>query len=124
MRNTPAAKTAAALGALVDALSETVDDLQQLIVRAEHLRAEVDSGAELSDAMRAEQRPLMIGKLVEITDRLHEAGGTVRRAEAQQLRTEGRTQEQIAEIFGVTRQRVAKLLDSPEVKPATKRPRR
>ena len=73
--------------------------------------------------MAAEPRPLIITKLVEITDRLHEAGGEVRRAEAHQLREEGRTHDQIAELFGVTRQRVAQLLDSREVKAPPKRAR-
>ena len=73
--------------------------------------------------MAAEERPLIITKLVEITDRLHEAGGKVRRAEAEQLRAEGRTHQEIAELFGVTRQRVSQLLDSPQVKTPTKRAR-
>ena len=124
MRNTPRTTTSAALAALVDALGETIDDLEELVTRAARLREQVDTGAALREVMPREQRPLIITKLVEVTDRLHEAGGAVRRAEALQLRAEGCTQEQIAEIFGVTRQRVAKLLDSPVVKPATKRPRR
>ncbi|MBV9098311.1 MAG: hypothetical protein JO079_09650 [Frankiaceae bacterium] len=124
MRNTPKTTTSAALAALVDALGETIEDLEELVTRAALLRAELDAGEALSEVMPREQRPLIIGKLVEVTDRLHAAGGAVRRAEALQLRSEGCTQEQIAEIFGVTRQRVAKLLDSPMVKPAAKRPRR
>lgn len=122
-RNTPARSTSSALDSLIDALEETVEDFRHLIDRAARLRDDVDAGRTLSEAMPAEQRPLIITKLVEITDRLHEAGGSVRRAEAQQLRAEGRTQDEIAEIFGLTRQRVAKLLESPAVKKPSKRPR-
>ena len=123
MRNKPATDTSSALSLLIGALDHTIDDLRHLVDRAERLQADVDAGKPLSEVMPREKRPLVITKLVEITDRLHEAGGKVRRAEAQQLRAEGRTQEQIAAIFGVTRQRVAMLLDSPAVKKPVKRPR-
>jgi len=121
MSDYPADRTAAALGALAEAIRETVEDLERLAVRAAALEAEVRAGSPLTEAMAAEPRPLIITKLVEITDRLHDAGGRVRRTEATQLRAEGRTHEQIAELFGVTRQRVAQLLESPQVKPASKR---
>src|SRR5438270_9785326 len=121
MRTDPSGRTSAALAALVSAIRETVDDLEWLAERAEVLEAEVRGGSPLTEAMAAEPRPLIITKLVEITDRLHDAGGRVRRTEATQLRAEGRTHEQIAELFGVTRQRVAQLLESPQVKPASKR---
>jgi DNA-directed RNA polymerase sigma subunit (sigma70/sigma32) len=119
---TPATATSAALASLASALDETIADLARLLDRAKRLRAEVDAGQLLSEVMPREQRPLIITTLVDVTDRLHEAGGAVRRAEAQQLRAEGRTHEEIAEIFGVTRQRVAKLLRSPTVKAPSKRP--
>lgn len=123
MRTDPTGRTSAALAALIAALQETVGDLDRLIERAQALDAEVRNGSSLTEAMAAEPRPLIITKLVEITDRLHDVGGAVRRAEAEQLRAEGRTHQQIAELFGVTRQRVAQLLDSPQVKPASKRAR-
>jgi len=114
--------TAGALAALAAAIRETVDDLQRLGDRAVALREQLGA-MPLTEAMEAEERPLIITKLVEITDRLHEVGGVVRRTEAQQLRAEGRTHEQIAELFGVTRQRVSQLLDSPAVKRPSKRAR-
>jgi len=43
---------------------------------------------------------------------LVEAGSRLRRAEAHALHAEGMTMEQIAELFGVTRQRVSALLRS------------
>jgi len=123
MRTDHADRTASALADLARAIRETINDLEGLTERAKALEGEVLSGAPLTDAMAAEARPLIITKLVEITDRLHEAGGMVRRAEAEQLRAEGRTHQEIAELFGVTRQRVAQLLGSPQVKPASKRAR-
>ena len=91
--------------------------------RAEHLKDEIDRGTPLAQAMAAEPRPLIISKLVEITDRLHEKGGGVRRAEARQLQAEGHTHEQIAGVFGVTRQRTSALLKSSAERRPPKRPK-
>jgi DNA-binding transcriptional regulator LsrR (DeoR family) len=48
--------------------------------------------------------------LTESSKALDTSGSNVRRAEAQALHAEGMTMEQIAERFGVTRQRVSALL--------------
>jgi hypothetical protein len=114
---TPVERTSAALEQLVIALRRTVVELEQLIERADVLRAEVDSGVPLGTAIAAEERPLIITRLVRVTDLLHEVGGEVRRAEAHQLRAEGYTQEGIAQAFGVTRQRAAALLRPPPADP-------
>jgi hypothetical protein len=119
---TPAERTSAALGALVTALRRTSAELEQLIERAERLKAEVDGGTALGAAISGEERPLIITRLVQITDRLQDVGGEVRRAEAHQLRAEGHTQEAIAQAFGVTRQRAAALLRPPP--PERRGPRR
>src|SRR5947209_13878699 len=107
------ARTAAALRGLAEELDRTREELVKLAHRTEQLAAQVESGAPLGAAMGAEERPLIITQLVDITDRLHEAGGAVRRAEAQQLVGEGYTQDRIAAEFGVTRQRVGALLRPP-----------
>lgn len=118
-----ARRTSAALGALAEALRQTAEELVVLAGRADHLKGEIDLGMPLSRAMGAEQRPLIITKLVEITDRLHEKGGEVRRAEARQLQAEGHTHEQIASVFGVTRQRTSALLKSSTERRPPKRPK-
>jgi len=115
-------RTVAALDKLAEALRQTVTELEVLVERAAHLRDEVASGRPLQETMAGEARPLIITQLVTITDRLHEAGGAVRRTEARQLRDEGCTHEQIAEIFGVTRQRASALLKPPPAEP--RRPKR
>lgn len=121
--NDPAERTVAALTSLADALRATGRDLDRLVQRAEALAEQVVSGVPLTEAMAQEDRPLIITTLVAITDRLHEVGGEVRRAEAQQLRAEGRTHDQIAALFAVTRQRVAQLLAGGAVKSPIKRGR-
>lgn len=109
----PAQRTATALRELAETLRQTIGDFEQLIQRADALRDEVASGRPLAEAMADEVRPLIITQLTIITDRLYAAGGEVRRAEAQQLKSEGLTQEGIAEVFGVSRQRAAMLLRPP-----------
>jgi hypothetical protein len=116
-------RTSKALDALAASLRETADELAVLAVRADHLRQQIDDGMPLAQAMAAEERPLIISKLVEITDRLHATGGEVRRAEARQLQAEGHTHEQIANVFGVTRQRAGALLKTPTERRAPKRPK-
>ena len=121
----PAARTVAALRRLAAELERTRLELATLTERAQQLADEVESAMTLAAAMAVEPRPLIITRLVDITDRLHDAGGAVRRAEAQQLEVEGYTQDRIAAEFGVTRQRVGALLrPTPPGRPGPKRPRR
>ena len=117
-----AERTSQALERLASVLTRVSDDLPTLARRARHLRDELADGSFLTDAMRAEERPLIISRMTELVDELIGAALAVRRAEARQLRREGASQQQIAEIFGVTRQRVAALLTEPD--PAARRPHR
>lgn len=104
------ARTVAALHELALALAQTGAELQALGQRATTLAADLTAGAPLAATMAAEPRPLIITRLADITEQLHEVSGAVRRAEARQLRAEGFTHEQIAAEFGVSRQRAAALL--------------
>jgi hypothetical protein len=117
-----AVRTSEALERLATVLTRVGDDLRPLARRAEHLRDELADGSSLTDAMRAEPRPLLISRMTELIDELIGAALAVRRAEARQLRREGASQQQIAEIFGVTRQRVAALLAEPDAR--ARRPHR
>lgn len=116
-------RTAAALRALSADLRQTCGEFESLADRADALAGTLEAGAPLGPAMAAEERPLIITQLVDVTDRLHELGGAVRRAEALQLTAEGYSQERIAAEFGVTRQRIGALLrPAPEVRQGPKRP--
>jgi predicted transcriptional regulator len=53
---------------------------------------------------------LIVQLLTESAETLHEHGSRVRRTEARALHREGLTMDQIARLFGVTRQRVSALL--------------
>lgn len=117
--------TAAALLHLAQVLGETAQRLEDLTGRAIALSQNCAGDAPLSSVMAAEERPLIVTQVTQILDRLADAGAAVRRAEARQLRAEGLTQEQIAVLFGVTRQRAAALLAPPPAvhARAAKRPR-
>ncbi len=57
-----------------------------------------------------EERPLVVELLTHTLSDLSDAGSNFRRIEARALYSEGLTMAQIAELFGVTRQRIAALL--------------
>ena len=70
------------------------------------------TGRPISDIIPEEQAPLIVELLTQSTENLHTYGSQVRRAEARVLYSEGMPMEQIARLFGVTRQRVSTLLRS------------
>ena len=98
-----------------------LDDLCQAVVRAQDLLAAVQARSEVlhearsqgrrySEMVSEEQRPLIVQMLSQVLEELSQAGAAFRRAEARALHAEGMSHESIAEVFGVTRQRVSALL--------------
>ena len=81
--------------------------IKQRIAQLRRLRA---SGASYADIVSSREGPLLVQLLTESSAALDTSGAIVRRAEAQALYAEGLTMEQIAEHFGVSRQRVSALL--------------
>src|SRR3954465_8662778 len=67
-------------------------------------------GGTWSSIVSAEAPPLIVQLVTESSRALDEHGGPVRRPEVLAPHDEGMTMEQIAEKFGVTRQRVSSLL--------------
>ena len=100
-----------ALDELVVAIQRTQRLLVDAVARAEELRARRLAGQPYRDIVATGQRPL-VEVVSSSTNRLIEAGSRFRRAQARALRDEGLTMEAIAELFGVTRQRVSHLLNS------------
>jgi hypothetical protein len=107
------AATMRALQELAAVLDRTSADFERLAERARTLGGELAEGMDLVRAMAAEPRPLIITRMTELIDELTGAARAVRRSGAEQLRTEGLSQQAIADVFGVTRQRVAALLAPP-----------
>jgi DNA-directed RNA polymerase specialized sigma24 family protein len=78
--------------------------------RIAQLRRLRSRGAPYAEIVSSKEGPLIVQLLTESSTALDTCGASVRRAEARALYAEGLTMEQIAERFGVTRQRVSTLL--------------
>jgi DNA-directed RNA polymerase sigma subunit (sigma70/sigma32) len=103
-----------ALDDLDRALDQSVVMAQRMKDRMVEIRAAYAEGRPLSEIVLREEAPLIVQLLTESTNLLHTYGNRVRRTEARALHQEGMTMDEIAKLFGVTRQRVSALLrDSP-----------
>jgi DNA-directed RNA polymerase specialized sigma24 family protein len=99
-----------ALTALDQALADNQQRgklIKKRIAQVRRLRA---NGTSYADIVSRRDGPLLVQLLTESSAALDTSGANVRRAEAQALYAEGLTMEQIAEHFGVSRQRVSALL--------------
>jgi DNA-directed RNA polymerase specialized sigma24 family protein len=101
-----------ALDGLVRALRENATRIDATIARAERIRDQRGEGLSYGEIESGEERPLIVELTRDNLAALVEAGSRLRRAEARALHGEGMTMEQIAELFGVSRQRVSALLRS------------
>ena len=84
-------------------LDPITERLNKAVELPEHGAAYSEMGPQLEGSP-------VIGALTTAIDALIEAAARLRRAAAIQLHDEGMTMEQIAALFGVTRQRVGALL--------------
>ncbi|MBV9309733.1 MAG: hypothetical protein JOZ73_02820 [Solirubrobacterales bacterium] len=99
-----------ALEALDGALEENIARAHRMKQRIDELEEACSGGRPIKEIVPEEETPLLVQLLTESADALHQHGSRVRRTEAQTLHGEGLTMEQIARLFGVTRQRVSALL--------------
>jgi hypothetical protein len=99
-----------ALTALEEVLAENNRRTALIKKRMAKIRRSRASGIPYAESVSTEDGPLIVQLLTESSTALDTCGASVRRAEAQALYDEGMTMEQIAERFGVTRQRVSALL--------------
>ncbi len=86
--------------------------LESMKERSASIRQAHASGIPLRDIVPDERTPLLVQLLTSATSLLQANGNRVRRTEARALYEQGMTMEQIAALFGVTRQRVSALLRS------------
>jgi hypothetical protein len=99
-----------ALEGLVRALNDNAARIEATMARAERIRTQREAGQSWREIESGAERPLIVELTRDNLAALVEAGSRLRRAEAHALHAEGMTMEQIAELFGVTRQRVSALL--------------
>lgn len=101
------------LATLTDIEVAARDNLQrsrELQRRAHKLRRQLQAGEDLVDLVEAEETPRMVELISTNMATLETAGAEFRAAEALALRARGLTIGAVAELFGVTRQRISALL--------------
>ncbi len=99
-----------ALADLDRALDESIEMVASMKQRIGDIRRVHAEGRSLREIVPEEQAPLIVQLLTEVTNLVHSYGNRVRRTEARALHREGMTMDEIAKLFGVTRQRVSALL--------------
>ena len=99
-----------ALRDLLEAADGVEASLAAVRARAEHLLEMRERGVPYRDLVDEAHRPLIAELLTDTISRFEAAGTRFRAAEARALRAEGLTLERIAELFGLTRQRISVLL--------------
>lgn len=107
-------RTDQALDVLCVAVGHAQQQLEAVRVRAGYLQAERAKGRTYADIADEEEKPLVVELLTAVLDELSSAGAAFRRAEARVLHEDGMSQESIARLFGVTRQRVGVLLQNSQ----------
>ena len=99
-----------ALSELVGALAANAERIEETIRRVEEIRQQRCAGMSYRQIEARSAQPLLVEISRQNLSTLSDASSRLRRAEVRALYAEGMTMEQIAELFGVTRQRVSALL--------------
>ena len=100
----------AALDALEGAIDANAERGRVIKERIEQIKRARLEGRSYRQIVPGEQRPLIVQLVTQSATALDSYGVQLRRAEAQALYDEGLTMDQIADLFGVSRQRVSVLL--------------
>lgn len=91
-----------------------IDRSREIKTRIRRLVQGLEAGAELPEILAAEGPPYLPGLISANIEALHDEGAALRKAEAAALRAYGYTMEEIAALFGVSRQRISALLRTVE----------
>lgn len=109
-RSTAHAELLAALDQIEEMARQNASRSKEIQARARRLRATVTKGAPLTDFLQASTGPLSVELVTQNLEALQDVGSHFRYALARALREEGLTIQAIADLFGVTRQRISALL--------------
>jgi hypothetical protein len=99
-----------AVWALIEVVRRIASRVPVAEARAERAAAMRAGGMTYSDIIRASERPLLLQTATMDLEAIAAAGTRLRRIGARVLREEGMSIDQIAKEFGVSRQRVSRLL--------------
>jgi DNA-directed RNA polymerase specialized sigma24 family protein len=102
-----------ALDALIDALNRIPGQIDFVATRAEVMRDERARGATYAEILNSGRGTLMPEVLTTNLTSVLGASSRLRRAAATALYAEGLSMDKIAQLFGVSRQRVSALLRTP-----------
>jgi hypothetical protein len=111
-----------ALEELDRALDDDIERTHRMKARIREIQEARADGRPLTEVVSKERPPLIVQQLTDSSEMLHSYGTRLRKAEARALRSEGMTMDEIASVFGVSRQRISALLR--EGKPAGRSKRR
>jgi AraC-like DNA-binding protein len=103
----------AAMRDVLAALGAVERNIESIRQRAHFVMRSHLAGHTWSEIMD-DDGPIIVRTLTECVEHLNQAGSQLRRRQAAQLHAEGMTMEEIAERFGVSRQRVSKLISAVE----------
>lgn len=101
------------LSALVDieaGAAENVERSLEIQRRVRYLRERLEAGDDLVELVEQEEPPRVVELMSTNMATLETVGAELRAAQALALRSEGLTIEAVADLFGVTRQRISALL--------------
>jgi transcriptional regulator len=120
------ARLSIALTSIEQAASDNVERSVEIQRRVRWLHEQIESGHALGDLVEAEESPRVVELISANMASLETVGAELRASLALALREEGLTIETIAELFGVTRQRISALLrqKAAVVKPVAVKRRR
>lgn len=99
-----------ALRAMEDAAASNAERSRVVQRRARRLRKKLQSGSPPGEVVASEERPRTVELLSANMESLETAGAELRAAQALALRGDGMTIAAIADLYGVTRQRISALL--------------
>ena len=99
-----------ALKDLAGALQANTERNRAILERIDVVTRLRDQGCSYREIVTNQNRPLIVEMATANLKALLAEGSRVRRVEARALYDEGLTMERIAQLFGVTRQRVSELL--------------
>lgn len=92
------------------ALADNIDRSIEIRRRVLQFQAQLTNGATIDELIHAEDEPRTVAMLTENMAILDGVGSNFRFSLAQALRDEGMTIAAVADLFGVTRQRISALL--------------
>jgi len=101
-----------AIDSVVQALTDSLSRTEVALQRAAEIREQRLAGRSYTDIYENSERPLLVEILTTNVLELHDVGHRLRTCQAWALRQEGLSTQRIAQLYGVSRQRIMALLRS------------